>query len=361
MKQEHRYPYYYKEFRCIAAACEDSCCAGWQIVVDDESAAQYQSVPGEIGDTLRSVMMIDEDGDRVFRLNNDNCPFWETSGLCAIHRQIGETYLCKTCREFPRAVQDYGVFAEHDLSLSCPEAARHILKGRRPLEYTEMVEVPDEACGYSEPLMNFLLEARERLYDMIWNPAHCLAHVLADCLLYAEQLQEYIDNEKFEIAPEYQSQPWEKPVQKGIGEDFFAPFAEMEILTEDWKQLLEDAEMLGDLCPWEELQIQMAGFDNQYRRMLHYYLSRYWLQTVADYDAVGKIKLMTTAFLMLRRMQTAYMQKKKELPESASMRLVQLYSKEVEHNALNRELLEEAFFTEESFSIDHLIQLLCQW
>lgn len=361
MKQVHYYPDYYKKFRCIADRCEDSCCAGWQIVVDDASAEKYQSVPGEIGETLRSAMMLDEEGDRVFRLKNDNCPFWEESGLCAIHRQIGEEYLCRTCQQFPRAVQDYGTFVEHDLSLSCPEAARLILDGYRICGETETTEAPEETCGYSVPMMEFLQKARDNLYDMICNPAYCVQHILADCLLYAAQLQECIDKEAFEIVPEYLPEPWEEELQEGTEEAFFSPFMQMEILTEDWKLFLQDAQSLSGIRRWETLRIEMAGFDWQYRRMLQYYLARYWLQTVADFDAVGKIKLMVTALLMLRRMQTSYMKKEKELPHDASLRLVQLYSKEVEHNALNREILEEAFFTEEAFSIKQLIALLRQW
>ena len=34
-------PDYYKEFSCIAGACPDTCCAGWQIVIDDKSPVSY--------------------------------------------------------------------------------------------------------------------------------------------------------------------------------------------------------------------------------------------------------------------------------------------------------------------------------
>lgn len=30
-------PDYYKEFTCTAKQCEDTCCAGWQIVIDSAS------------------------------------------------------------------------------------------------------------------------------------------------------------------------------------------------------------------------------------------------------------------------------------------------------------------------------------
>ena len=35
-------PDYYKEFSCIAGACPDTCCAGWQIVIDDKSLKKYK-------------------------------------------------------------------------------------------------------------------------------------------------------------------------------------------------------------------------------------------------------------------------------------------------------------------------------
>ena len=40
-------PDYYKEFQCTADKCEDTCCAGWQIMVDDRSLAKYKKMCGE--------------------------------------------------------------------------------------------------------------------------------------------------------------------------------------------------------------------------------------------------------------------------------------------------------------------------
>ena len=30
-------PHYYRKFQCTASACTDTCCAGWQIMIDDKS------------------------------------------------------------------------------------------------------------------------------------------------------------------------------------------------------------------------------------------------------------------------------------------------------------------------------------
>ena len=44
-----REPDYYGAFRCLAGACPHTCCAGWEVVVDPETAARYQALPGALG------------------------------------------------------------------------------------------------------------------------------------------------------------------------------------------------------------------------------------------------------------------------------------------------------------------------
>ena len=51
-----RVPTYFNEFACIGGACEDNCCIGWEVDIDDESLEVYNSVGGEFGDRLRRYM-----------------------------------------------------------------------------------------------------------------------------------------------------------------------------------------------------------------------------------------------------------------------------------------------------------------
>ena len=44
---QYTIPDYYKEFTCIADKCEDTCCAGWQIVIDKKSLNKYKHVKGK--------------------------------------------------------------------------------------------------------------------------------------------------------------------------------------------------------------------------------------------------------------------------------------------------------------------------
>ena len=65
----------YPSFRCLAAACPDSCCVGWEIVVDSCTETKYQTVQGTLGQKIRRVLTTDPDGDRIFTLLEDErCP-----------------------------------------------------------------------------------------------------------------------------------------------------------------------------------------------------------------------------------------------------------------------------------------------
>jgi lysine-N-methylase len=46
------YPDYYKKFQCVGGECIDTCCAGWQVDVDDNSACMYKAMPMPIGKKL---------------------------------------------------------------------------------------------------------------------------------------------------------------------------------------------------------------------------------------------------------------------------------------------------------------------
>ena len=38
----YSYPDYYDRFACIADRCEETCCAGWQIVIDEDALEKYR-------------------------------------------------------------------------------------------------------------------------------------------------------------------------------------------------------------------------------------------------------------------------------------------------------------------------------
>ena len=40
----YTYLHYYRKFQCIASECEDTCCAGWEIMIDDKALEKYRKI-----------------------------------------------------------------------------------------------------------------------------------------------------------------------------------------------------------------------------------------------------------------------------------------------------------------------------
>lgn len=128
-------PDFYDAFACRAGECRHSCCRGWEIDVDPDTAAFYQTLDGLLGDELRGCMQ--RNGNTwSFRLTeSEDCPFLRADGLCRLIDELGEDALCDICALHPRFFEEVG---EHELagvSVSCEAAAALLLGGKGPLSF----------------------------------------------------------------------------------------------------------------------------------------------------------------------------------------------------------------------------------
>ena len=63
----------YKQFSCIAGNCEDTCCAGWQIVIDERSLARYKNVKSDFCKRLHKSIRWRQ---KIFKQDKENrCAF----------------------------------------------------------------------------------------------------------------------------------------------------------------------------------------------------------------------------------------------------------------------------------------------
>ena len=91
-------PNFYDAFHCTAAACSDTCCAGWEIDVDPDTVEYYENLEGELGDRLREELCDLPDGTVCFRLGeNERCPFLDDDNLCELILKLGDDALCEIC------------------------------------------------------------------------------------------------------------------------------------------------------------------------------------------------------------------------------------------------------------------------
>ena len=325
-------PIYFDEFKCIAGACPDSCCKEWGVQVDEASAEFYRNLPGALGDRLRQVLA-QEDGETVMTIENRRCPMWRPDGLCRIQAELGHDALCKTCREFPRLTHDYGNFVELGLELSCPEAARLILAD------TSGAMIATETAGGSEAdydteAMEILLQTREYALSLLADPGYAPNEALALLLVYGYQAQQLLDGDQPpEFDPELILEQAADMGKKANMVDIFRFFETLEILTHQWSQQLQNPD---SPLPWGE----------EFRSLARYFVRRYWLQAVADYDLVCRVKLMVISCLVIRNLGG-------ELTQTA-----QRYSKEIENDVDNIDAILDAAYENAAFTDDKLLYLL---
>ena len=103
-------------------------------------------------------------------------------------------------------------------------------------------------------------------------------------------------------------------------------------MTEDWARILRAPAPGG----WEEA----------YRNLARYFVERYWLQAVSDYDLYSRVKFMVISCLAIRE------------AGGDLQRTAQLYSKEIENDADNVDALLDAAYTHPAFTDDKLLAAL---
>ena len=323
------YPKYYEKFSCIAAECPDSCCKEWSVDIDPQAAAFYRQLSGDLGDRLRQVLQDTEDGT-IMTIENGHCPMWRADGLCRIQAELGHDALCKVCREFPRLTHDYGDFTELGLELSCPEAARIILSGTGNTILSRPVPGGEDP-EYDRSAMAILKRTRTEFFVFLETTALPFPKILTAFLLYAHSVQEELDGgEKAILSPEVSVSGITATKDLRPLQDFFL---NLEILTPQWKTRLESSAVSP--C-WK----------NEHKALLHYFILRYWLQAVSDYDIVCRAKFAVAACLLIGGLGG-------DLIETA-----QLFSKEIENDPDNVEAILDGAYSHPALTDMQLLQLL---
>lgn len=336
-----RVPDYFDQFHCLAGACPHTCCAGWEVVLDEETALRYFDVPGSLGDRLRAVIRTDEEGDFCFPLSGGRCPFLNGENLCEIHLQLGEEATSVTCRSHPRFVEDYGTFREITLCASCPEANDLLLGSREPLTFREWEDRAPTEPG--DAWLAWLLPLRNRMLALLKDRTKPLRCRLSEFLLLARQAQELLDEEQTEelqrLSEIWVSQPLCDIEGEGLFPSVLGIFRQLEMLDGDWRALLCRAERSAPERADEALL----------ERIVCYFAFRHLLKAVNDGDLLGRAELCVLAVLTVERMA----------PVCGGLgEALRRFCREIEHSEENTAALLEAFWQREELSLAHFFQTL---
>lgn len=391
-------PHYYKKFQCIAGECPDTCCAGWQIVIDDRTREKYRRAEGAFGNRLHNSIDWKES---CFQQYEGRCAFLNDENLCDIYQEVGKEMLCRTCRNYPRHIEEFEGSREISLSLSCPEAARLILSCREPVQFLTAEKAGEEEYeDFDFFLYTKLTDARDLMIRLLQDRREPVSLRIAMVLSLGHDLQRRIRSGQLFLVDqllerygrecafrrmEERIKPYrvDKKSRSRLVRELFEIFGELELLKADWPQYVKRAEQglaqeEEEFAAGEEAAQVTAGEESAaewkkeiqdetsweiwMEQLMVYFVFTYFCGAVYDENAYGKIKLAVVSTLLICEITRGIFADPAErsgkdlfsiLTESAWK-----YSKEIEHSDVNLGRLERFFREKSCCSLENLLRVV---
>lgn len=359
-------PDYYKEFHCIADECEDTCCAGWQIVIDDKALAQYKKVRGNF--QWRMLRSINWRTGTFCQDNEKRCAFLNDANLCDLYINQGENSLCRTCRLYPRHIEEFEGLREITLSMSCPEAARILMERKTPVTFLTYEKEGQEEYEDFDPFLFSILEdartemirilqdreipMRERVV-LVYGMAHDMQGRINRQEMFScmDVIEKYSGDGARKFARSFAEKEGVKQREIVLGEEMFGKLYELEMLKETWYVLLKETERIlygegkdayakirGDFADWMQSHPEMEIHMEQ---LMVYFLFTYFLGAVYDGEVFAKTQMAVYCVWMISELWMArWVQNDKALEMDEMIDLVYRFSREVEHSDENLKRVE---------------------
>lgn len=376
-------PDYYPEFHCRAGECEDTCCAGWQIVIDRQSLRRYRAYRGSF---RRRLFLSVQWKKKILRQDGrKRCAFLNQENLCDLYTNLGADSLCRTCRLYPRHIEEYENVREISLSVSCPEAARLLLTRKEPVRFREFWRDKEEDYEedyeeFDELLYSVLTDCRKVMLEVLQNRALPLRQRCGLITGLAHDVQNRFDRgdlfscqdlfDRFErILPSdadgktISFHRWLLETESKMNirknrnfpwiREMFSFLSELEVLKEDWPLWLEETQdwlyrggqaayeqIEGEFLVWLEKDDQ--NWELPFEQLLVYFLFVYFCGAVYDGEILASAQLGVVHVWLIREMLMAvWLRNGKSLRLEDMTDLVCRYSRELEHSDVNQKKIEK--------------------
>lgn len=361
-------PDYFNEFKCTADKCKDTCCAGWQIVIDDESMEKYKKIKG---DYIWKVMTNVDWEEGCFRQDRaKRCAFLNENNLCDLYINAGEDSLCKTCRDYPRHTEEFEGVREVTLSVSCPEVARILMERNTPVNFVT-VEHPEEEeteyFGDFDPFLYSVIEdGRNAMIEILQDRSLPIKERVVLVLGMAHDMQRRVNHRAlFECDRVIEKYKKEKsrefvrnylkekdPIEEeNLAKEVFPLLYELEVLRKEWNELLHESQdtlfasetsfgtIKREYDLWKNAKTDMEVHLEQ---ILVYFLYTYFPGSVYDGQLFAKAQMAVYCTWMIALLWMArWSRNGNQLSFDEMIELLYRFSREIEHSDENLECLDE--------------------
>lgn len=378
-------PDYYHQFNCIANKCVDTCCAGWEIMIDPNTLQKYKKVKGGFGNCLQNSIQFHKG---AFKQYDHRCAFLNDDNFCDIYTELGPSMLCDTCRKYPRHSEEYEGVRDLSLSMSCPEVARIILSHQERVRFlTNEKKSESERFEYFDSILYAKLsEARNCIIGTLQNRKLDVNVRAAISLALAHDLQNRINSQEYytmdRLISRYKTDKIvEYMIHKlkfyqckdeerfdNIQKQFTLLF-QLEVLRTDWEDdtrlafeqlygngsrayLRNRKHFLVYMKKNEELGI---GYETILEQLYVYYVYTYFSGAVYDENAYGKMKFAVISPLIIQELYQARWQSNGSLTFDDIVEITYSYSREIEHSDNNLKKIERLLGKKKEFYFDRIL------
>lgn len=369
-----------KTFKCIGPNCTDTCCAGWDINIDENTFKKYENDKGNLKELITGKYIKNSQSDDSFnygfmKITEDNkCPFLNENLLCKIHGKCGEENLSITCRRYPRVFNIIDDIYEKSELPSCEEICSKAFLNKEKMEFIEIEEelpedfleirrvIDTEAFIGSDNLIQYFWDIRIISINIIQNRNFSIEERLSLLKAFYKSLEDLKTEENFyeiedllEKITEYPSNITEfidskKIIPLSITNNFFKIILDENLLRKVIGTRLK--KLLSDLNKDQNLfnnihKYDLKSFDTYFKKysyIFENYLVNQIFKDIIPFNTGGNLnesihKLINTYKLIKSYLILWNISSQNEISEKNIIYIIQALSKDLEHNKVFKDIL----------------------
>lgn len=377
MKVNTFLPKYMKNFKCVSSSCIDTCCAGWDVNIDEETYNKYIKSEGQFKELLEGKFIKNKDEHDSFNhgfmvlKDKSTCPFLNSNMLCDIHGGVGEENLCITCKSYPRVFNIVDNVYEKSGLPSCEEICIRAFLNKEKMEFvereceldeknTEIRRIIDsEAFEGTDSLLQYFWDIRVISINIIQDRNYTIEERLNILRSFYEQIENAYESNDFdcieELFEEFNDGLVDYEALKGSAfkenDEFYISIVEdklvknirslrLQACVNEYKKGILNQSNLCDHIENSKYFSQLECYSYVFENYLVNQIFKDLIPFNKGESFIKSINVLINSYRIIK----AYIigiaiNSKEEITEMHIIRVIQSLSKDIEHNKVFNELL----------------------
>lgn len=182
---------YLKNFKCSADKCSRTCCAGWEIFIDNKTLKHYKKFAKK---DERFLNFVDFNKKKFVLQEDKRCPFLNKKGLCDIISELGEQNICQICTDHPRFRNFIGNRVEIGLGFACEQAVKTILDFNDEISLLVCEKAKKDRLN---TIQREILDKRRKVVEILYSKEKSLSEKINDVCAFCNTDIKYLSCENF--------------------------------------------------------------------------------------------------------------------------------------------------------------------